>query len=78
MSTAVALVTAGLGVAILPSTAVEVRSPGVVARPLDDPAFSRRLSLVRRRAGSMRRIVDAFIERLLEHTQDSRELVAAS
>jgi DNA-binding transcriptional LysR family regulator len=78
MSTAVALVTAGLGVAILPSTAVEVRSPGVVARPLDDPAFSRRLSLVRRRAGSVRRIVDAFIVRLLEHTQGSRELVAAS
>ena len=79
MSTAVALVSAGLGVAILPSTAVEVRAPGVVARPVDDLAFRRRLGLVRRRAGSVRRIVQAFIEEIVSSTRDeARRLGAAS
>lgn len=63
MSTAVALVRAGLGLSILPSTAVELRSqPDVAARSIDDPAFVRTLVLVRRRNAPLRPVVEAFID----------------
>jgi DNA-binding transcriptional LysR family regulator len=62
MSTAVALVRAGLGVAILPSTAVEVRSEGIVARPVEDRAFIRSVVLIRRTASATRTIVQQFID----------------
>lgn len=75
MSTAVALVQAGLGLAILPSTAVEVRAPGVQARPVDDAAFVRRLVLVRRRSATLRRIAQAFAESIL--IRDAPALVLA-
>ena len=64
MSTAVALVQAGLGVAILPSTAVEVRSAGIVARPVNDRAFVRHVVLIRRKAAATRTIVQRFIDTL--------------
>jgi DNA-binding transcriptional LysR family regulator len=60
MASAVALVRAGLGVAILPSTAAEARAPGVAARRLEDPSFARNLVLARRRDVPLRRIAEAF------------------
>jgi len=60
MASAVALVRAGLGVAILPSTAAEASAPGVSARRLDDPNFARNLVLARRRNVPLRRIAEAF------------------
>jgi DNA-binding transcriptional LysR family regulator len=65
MSTAVALVRAGLGVAILPSTAVEIRSAGIVARPVEGDAFVRRLVLVRRKSAGLRNIVQRFIDTVI-------------
>ncbi|MFZ0268169.1 LysR family transcriptional regulator [Caulobacter sp.] len=62
MSTAVALVRAGLGVAILPSTALEARDAEVCARVIDDPGFARTLVLARRRGVPMRRIAVAFVD----------------
>jgi DNA-binding transcriptional LysR family regulator len=60
MASAVALVRAGLGVAILPSTAAETSAPGVAARRLDDPNFARNLVLARRRNVPLRRIAESF------------------
>ena len=59
----VALVRAGLGLAILPSTAVEIGSQkNVAARPIDDPAFSRTIVLMRRRQSPFRPVVQTFID----------------
>jgi DNA-binding transcriptional LysR family regulator len=66
MSTAVALVRAGLGVAILPSTAVELRAGDIVTRPVEDSMFVRRLVLVRRKSAAMRTIVQRFIDSVLQ------------
>jgi len=63
MTTAVALVRAGLGLAILPSTAVEIRTQAKIsARPIDDPAFTRTIVLLRRRNSPVRPVVEAFID----------------
>lgn len=62
MSSAVALAQAGLGVAILPSSATEIRVPDVTARSVTDPAFSRTLVLLRRREVPLRKIAAAFVE----------------
>jgi len=63
MTTAVALVRAGLGLAILPSTAVEIRTQArIAARPIDDPAFTRTIVLLRRRNAPARPVVQAFID----------------
>jgi DNA-binding transcriptional LysR family regulator len=73
MSTAVALVQAGLGVAILPSSAVELRSPGIAVRPVDDIAFVRRLVLVRRKSAALRTIVQRFIDTLMQACTQARK-----
>lgn len=62
MATAAALVRAGLGIAILPSSALETRASDVVARPIDAPGFSRTLVLARRRGVPLRRIAAAFAD----------------
>jgi DNA-binding transcriptional LysR family regulator len=66
MSTAVALVRSGLGVAILPSTAVELRANDIIARPVEDNLFVRRLVLVRRKSAAVRSIVQRFIDRIVD------------
>jgi len=73
MSTAVALVQAGLGIAILPATAVEVRTQADVrARPICEPGFSREIALVRRKGSTLHPSAEIFIERLISAAQ-SRE-----
>jgi DNA-binding transcriptional LysR family regulator len=65
MSTAVALVQAGLGVAILPAHAVELKTqPDVRSRPIAEPGFSREIALVRRKGSALHASAAAFIERL--------------
>lgn len=66
MSTAVALVRAGLGVSILPSTALEARSPGIVTRVVEDEGFTRRLVLIRRKSAGVRTITRQFMEAVVE------------
>jgi DNA-binding transcriptional LysR family regulator len=73
MSTAIALVQAGLGVAILPSTAVELRSSGIAVRPVDDTAFVRRIGLVRRKSAAVRTIVQRFIDILMQDCARARK-----
>jgi DNA-binding transcriptional LysR family regulator len=68
MSTAVALVQAGLGVTILPSTAVEVRSAGIKARPVEDNSFVRKLVLVRRKSAATRSIAQRFIDSVIQQS----------
>lgn len=62
MSTAVALVQAGMGVAILPSTAIEARSAGILARRIEDSGFVRKLVLVKRKSASLSKVVQQFAD----------------
>jgi DNA-binding transcriptional LysR family regulator len=65
IATAVALVQAGLGVAVLPSTAVEVNSQaGVVSRPIAGPGFTRDIALLRRKGSTLHPSAAAFVARL--------------
>ncbi len=62
MTTAVAIVRAGLGATILPESAREVRSePSLVARPIADDAFVRRISIVKKRQRSLPPAAESFL-----------------
>jgi len=61
------MVRGGLGVTILPATAREMLAePGLVARPIDDPAFVRATALVKKRGRTLPGVTDAFIKLMLE------------
>ena len=63
MMTAVAMVRAGLGLTILPASAREIRAErGLRARPIDDPAFARQVSIVKKRNRSLPPAAEAFLE----------------
>jgi len=65
MSTAVALVQAGLGITILTSSAVELKTQAdVQSRPVDVPGFAREIALVRRKGSTLHPSAEAFIEKL--------------
>lgn len=71
MSTAVALVQAGLGITILPSTAVELRSQSDVrSQPIDAPGFAREIALLRRKGSALHPSAEAFIEMLTHLAQN--------
>ena len=75
MSTAVALVQAGLGITILPSTAVELKTQSdVSSRPIDVPGFAREIVLLRRKGSALHPSAEGFIEQL---TATARSVVAA-
>jgi len=66
-STALGLVTAGVGTAILPlSTIQEGTHPTVCRVPLVRPTVSRTIGLIRRRNASLSPAAEAFHETLLE------------
>ncbi|MDQ0626734.1 MULTISPECIES: LysR family transcriptional regulator [Paraburkholderia] len=66
MMSAVAMVRAGLGVTILPASAREVRAePELVARPVDDPAFTRPIALIKKRGRTLPRVTEAFVAMLI-------------
>ena len=62
MMTAVAMVRAGLGMTILPGTAREILAErGLKSRPIDDPAFVRQVSLIKKRNRTLPPAADAFL-----------------
>jgi len=66
MMSAVAMVRAGLGVTILPASAREVRAePELVARPVDDPAFTRPIALIKKRGRTLPPVTEAFVAMLI-------------
>ncbi|MFL9948361.1 LysR family transcriptional regulator [Paraburkholderia agricolaris] len=67
MMSAVAMVRAGLGVTILPASAREVRAePELVVRPVDDPAFTRPIALIKKRGGTLPPVTETFVAILLD------------
>ena len=63
MITAVAMVRAGLGVTILPESAREIRAePSLVARPIAEDAFVRRISFVKKRQRSLPPAAESFFD----------------
>ncbi|MGA7812470.1 LysR family transcriptional regulator [Caballeronia sp.] len=72
MMTAVAMVRGGLGVTILPSSAREVLAePGLVVRPIDDPAFVRRVALIKKRGRTLPPVTETFIAALLKRNVEA-------
>lgn len=66
MSTAVGMVRAGLGVAVLPASAVDLRVvPVPEIRPIEDPPITRSIMLVRRAGRSLSPAAEAFAEALI-------------
>lgn len=66
MSTAVAMVRAGLGFTILPASAIEWKAHrGLSARLIDDPAFVRRVGVIRKPGRTMAPVSRAFVATLL-------------
>ena len=62
MMTAVALVRAGLGLTVLPASARELRAePSLRSRVIDDPAFVRPVSLVKKRSRSLSPAAQHFV-----------------
>ena len=67
MMTAVAMVRAGLGVTILPASAREVRAErGLRSRPIDEPAFAREVSIIKKKNRSLPPATAAFLEVCIE------------
>jgi DNA-binding transcriptional LysR family regulator len=74
MSSAIGMVRAGLGVTILPSTAMELRAnPRLRSKPIDDSGLTRRIVIVRRAKRSLSPAAEAFIDELLAATPGSRK-----
>ncbi|WP_064742530.1 LysR family transcriptional regulator [Azospirillum sp. B4] len=66
MSTAVSMVRAGLGLAILPASAIEIRGfADIATRPIDDAGFVRRIVIIKRRGSSLLPAVEEFTKALL-------------
>ncbi|HEX2115189.1 MAG TPA: LysR family transcriptional regulator [Alphaproteobacteria bacterium] len=74
MSSAIGMVRAGLGVTILPSTAMELRAnPRLRSKPIDDPGLTRRIVIVRKAKRSLSPAAESFIDELLAATPGSRK-----
>jgi DNA-binding transcriptional LysR family regulator len=65
MMTAVGMVRAGLGLTILPGSAREIKAePGLNSKPIDDPAFTRPVSIIKRSGRTLPPLSEAFLEHL--------------
>jgi DNA-binding transcriptional LysR family regulator len=65
MMTAVAMVRAGLGLTILPGSAREIRAePSLHSKPIDDPAFTRPVSIIKRSGRTLPPLSETFLEHL--------------
>ena len=65
MMTAVGMVRAGLGLTILPGSAREIRAePGLLSKPIDDPRFTRPVSIIKRSGRTLPPMSEAFLEHL--------------
>jgi DNA-binding transcriptional LysR family regulator len=66
MMTAVAMVRAGLGLAILPGSAREIRAErDVRSRPVDDPTFARSISVIKHTGRTLPPLSEAFAAHLI-------------
>lgn len=71
-ATAISLVAAGVGAAILPASTLEEDSrPGVRRIPLVSPVVKRKITLFRRKNSTLSPAANAFFELLKTHTQSS-------
>jgi DNA-binding transcriptional LysR family regulator len=62
MMTAVAMVRAGLGLTILPTLAREIRAErGLKSRLIDDPAFSRKVSIIKKKNRTLPPAAEGFL-----------------
>ena len=78
MMTAVGLVRAGLGIAILPGSAREVRSePGLKSRPIDDTRFVRVNAVFKKKGRTLPPATGGFLERLLAAMARTDRIAAA-
>jgi DNA-binding transcriptional LysR family regulator len=65
MMTAVGMVRAGLGLTILPGSAREIKAePGLRSKPIDDPTFTRPVSIITRIGRTLPPLSQAFLEHL--------------
>lgn len=65
ISTLIGMVRAGLGVGVLPASAVDPRTePAIRIRPIEDPPIPRRIMLLRRAGKSLSPAAEAFVEAL--------------
>jgi len=70
ITTALALVEAGLGVAVLPSLArLGLKARGVASRPLADPAVTRAIALITRSGRTLPPALPEFMRLMTEHTR---------
>jgi DNA-binding transcriptional LysR family regulator len=66
MMTAVGMVKAGLGVAVLPASAKEVRAePSLKSRMIDDAAFARPIAVIKKRNRTLPPAAQLFFEQIL-------------
>jgi DNA-binding transcriptional LysR family regulator len=62
MMTAVGMVRAGLGLSILPGSAREIKAePGLQSKPIDDPSFTRVVSIIKRSGRTLPPLSQAFL-----------------
>lgn len=72
MMTAVAMARAGLGLAILPGSAREIRAErDIRSRPIDDPAFARQISVIKHAGRTLPPLSEAFTKHLIAELQAS-------
>jgi DNA-binding transcriptional LysR family regulator len=66
MMTAVGMVRAGLGISVLPASAKEIKAePSLRSRPIDDPAFERRVAVVKKRNRTLPPATQSFLGELI-------------
>ena len=73
MMTAVGMVKAGLGVAVLPASAKEVRAePSLKSRKIDDAAFARPIAVIKKRNRTLPPAAQLFVEQILIALESQR------
>jgi DNA-binding transcriptional LysR family regulator len=78
MSTAVGMVQAGLGVALLPRRGVQLQiDPRLRYRPIEGPGFTRRIGIIRLKNKTLSPAAEAFIQMLMA-TKMEKERAPAS
>jgi DNA-binding transcriptional LysR family regulator len=72
MSTALGMVRAGIGITLLPSSAREIAAePGLRAKRISDPNFSRQVSLIKKKNRTLPPLSKAFAEHLARDNASS-------
>jgi len=72
MTTALGMVRAGIGITLLPASAREITAePGLRARRISDPNFSRPISLIKKKNRTLPPLSKAFADRLAQDHANS-------